>query len=395
MTRTTTKDLIARVITPRFLTEGDEAVVPLIVHNYLPSEKTVPVGMKAEGVTLRAGPGEPEATESRSIAIATNNEEKFAWRYAAERPGTAKFIGTATSDSDSDAVEISVPVLPFGLKRSAGSGGSIVGSGEIRAELTVPATANAAERWIRVSLAPSLAGAPSGRSRPGPRIRPRRGGRDLVVAAQRSGIERRDVGAVGRAPSRSGRADRVGGASRRSDVAPARKVRGESSECGWCSAVVRARDASVPRDLVDCRRAADIAAEARSRMDAAIMAGTGITRTAWLHTAIAWAVWFVRYGIGLSVAVTLMLAAATGGVRVVLGLGWPRRGLAPLQILAVALIVLLFMVLPWQAVYWRPASLPPNWLEPAFVTTKLLALYLVIHLGWALVLGTVARRSEA
>ncbi len=31
---TTTKDLIVRVITPRFLTEGDEVVVPTMVHNY-------------------------------------------------------------------------------------------------------------------------------------------------------------------------------------------------------------------------------------------------------------------------------------------------------------------------------------------------------------------------
>ena len=33
---TTTKDLIVRVVTPRFLTEGDEVVMPTIVHNYRP-----------------------------------------------------------------------------------------------------------------------------------------------------------------------------------------------------------------------------------------------------------------------------------------------------------------------------------------------------------------------
>ena len=33
---TVTKDLIVRVITPRFLTEGDEVVTPVIAHNYLP-----------------------------------------------------------------------------------------------------------------------------------------------------------------------------------------------------------------------------------------------------------------------------------------------------------------------------------------------------------------------
>ncbi|RPJ83041.1 MAG: alpha-2-macroglobulin, partial [Acidobacteria bacterium] len=79
--------------------------------------------------------------------------------FAADRPGTATFVGTATTDADADAVELSLPVLPFGLKRTKGSGGSIVGPGEGRAELTVPESANTAERSIRVSLAPSLAGA--------------------------------------------------------------------------------------------------------------------------------------------------------------------------------------------------------------------------------------------
>ena len=36
---TTTKDLIVRVITPRFLTEGDRVVLPTIAHNYLPERE--------------------------------------------------------------------------------------------------------------------------------------------------------------------------------------------------------------------------------------------------------------------------------------------------------------------------------------------------------------------
>ena len=36
---TTTKDLIVRVVTPRFLTEGDDVVIPSIVHNYRPDAR--------------------------------------------------------------------------------------------------------------------------------------------------------------------------------------------------------------------------------------------------------------------------------------------------------------------------------------------------------------------
>ena len=44
---TVTKDLIVRVITPRFLAEGDEVGVPVITHNYLPDAKTVAVSLSA------------------------------------------------------------------------------------------------------------------------------------------------------------------------------------------------------------------------------------------------------------------------------------------------------------------------------------------------------------
>ena len=51
-----------------------------------------------------------------------------------------------------------MPVLPFGLKRTAGAAGSIAGEGTGGAELVVPTTSNPSARVVRVSLAPSLAG---------------------------------------------------------------------------------------------------------------------------------------------------------------------------------------------------------------------------------------------
>ena len=46
---TTTKDLIVRVITPRFLTEGDQVVLPTIAHNYLPDAKDTTCRFAANG----------------------------------------------------------------------------------------------------------------------------------------------------------------------------------------------------------------------------------------------------------------------------------------------------------------------------------------------------------
>jgi alpha-2-macroglobulin len=151
---TVTKDLIVRVVTTRFLTEGDEVVVPTIVHNYLPGTKSVGVEMKAENVTVAGD----TSLQPRRVEVAEAGEARTDWRFTAGKVGAARFTATATTGPDGDAVEMTVPVLPFGLKRTAGAAGSIAGEGAATAELAVPPSANPSARKIRVSLAPSLAG---------------------------------------------------------------------------------------------------------------------------------------------------------------------------------------------------------------------------------------------
>ena len=152
---TTTKDLIARVITPRFLTQGDEVSVPGIVHNYLPGTAAVTLSMQATGVTAVAAQS-PDGPVK--VDIPQGGEERRDWRYTAPSVGTASFTATATTASDADAVEMSLPVLPFGVKKQLGAAGSIHGDGTHDTQLSIPAGANEAARTIRVSLAPSLAG---------------------------------------------------------------------------------------------------------------------------------------------------------------------------------------------------------------------------------------------
>lgn len=150
---TTTKDLIVRVITPRFLTEGDEVVLPTIAHNYRPETKATTVTFAAAGL-------EPAATETAPTAgdIASGSERRDDWRFRAPAPGTAVVTATARTDSDLDAVELPIPVQPYGLRRTAGDSGSLAGDGEATAQIAIPAVANAAGRTVAVSLAPSMAG---------------------------------------------------------------------------------------------------------------------------------------------------------------------------------------------------------------------------------------------
>ncbi len=149
---TTTKDLIVRVVTPRFLTEGDEVVVPTVVHNYRADTQTTGVSIQASGLES-ASPSTPT-----SSPLASGGERRDDWRFAAKTVGTATITATARTDYDTDAVELPLPVLPFGIRRDSGTAGSIVGAGEATTVVTVPEGANPVARTVSISLAPSLAG---------------------------------------------------------------------------------------------------------------------------------------------------------------------------------------------------------------------------------------------
>ncbi|MEW5981438.1 MAG: MG2 domain-containing protein [Acidobacteriota bacterium] len=154
----TTKDLILRIATPRFLTEGDRVDLPFIVHNFLPGDATVTLTGAATGLAPEAEQPAGGLGAPRELQIAQNGEARVDWRLEANEVGQAVVRGTAVTPDNGDALELSLPVRPFGLKREAGAAGSMVGAGVQTAELQVPATSNPSARSIRVQVAPTLAG---------------------------------------------------------------------------------------------------------------------------------------------------------------------------------------------------------------------------------------------
>ncbi|MCL4846343.1 MAG: hypothetical protein KJ066_07410 [Acidobacteria bacterium] len=132
-------------------------------------------------------------------------------------------------------------------------------------------------------------------------------------------------------------------------------------------------------------------AATRGELDAWLIARFDLTTSGWLHAAVGWAAWILRWGFGVSLAVAL---AATPLAVPRSWRGWPLRGLdwRALGLTAVSLWGLAW--LPWQAADWRPASLPPTWVEVAFAAGKLAAIYAVATAGWLLVLGAAARRCQ-
>lgn len=128
-------------------------------------------------------------------------------------------------------------------------------------------------------------------------------------------------------------------------------------------------------------------------MDAWIIAKLGWTSTAWLHKTIDIVLSGVRYVLGLALAASLLSALAIDEVKGLTG-GWIGNGLRWRFLLMVAAAAIVGFALPSFALYWRPASLPPTWMQPAFASVKLFVLFVVANAAWAFIL-LKARRPSA
>ena len=126
-------------------------------------------------------------------------------------------------------------------------------------------------------------------------------------------------------------------------------------------------------------------------IDAAVMSRFGSARTAWVHLVYTWTIRFVRWALGLSLALSLLSAGAALGPRAMLTRAWVTRALSPRRLIVLTALFVVFLVLPWQAVYWRPRGLPATSIEAAFVALKLGLIAIVAHIGWALMLRSTTR----
>ena len=148
----TRKNLILRLETPRFMDQGDTATLVGIVHNYLATDKTAKVSLEAQGVEL-ASPAET------SVNIPKNGEAVVTWNVRAPKIAQAKFLAKALTDEESDALELEMPVEPWGLQQGVAQSGALRGDkDEIKRSLVLPQDVNADASTLRIDLAPSIAG---------------------------------------------------------------------------------------------------------------------------------------------------------------------------------------------------------------------------------------------
>ncbi len=154
-----TKDLIVRPVLPRFFTVGDKVNIGTVVNNSTTQTQTVSISLAATNLTL-------PVTTTQSVTIAPNQSARVSWdivvpsattlarTFSPTAPLSTTITIRARGTGVSDAVQLSLPIEPFGEKRIIANAGQVEES-ETSFKIQVPSDANFAT--LKLETSPSLA----------------------------------------------------------------------------------------------------------------------------------------------------------------------------------------------------------------------------------------------
>ncbi len=146
------KDVILRLETPRFLTQGDTVTLSGIVHNYLNQAKSTQISISVNGAQL-IGPAQ------QTVKINQQGEHRVDWQVSAPQTGQITLLAKALTNTESDAVQLTLDVVPRGLHETKTEKWlTSEDAAEQQFSLEIPANADLNSRKLRVEVAPSIAG---------------------------------------------------------------------------------------------------------------------------------------------------------------------------------------------------------------------------------------------
>jgi len=138
--------------TPRFFTQGDTVTLSGIVHNYLKENKSTQISLSVSGARL-LGPAQ------QTITIPKQGEHRIDWQISAPQTGEVRLLAKALTNTESDAVELALDVVPRGL-HEVKSDRWVTTDENAQQEFTInlPANTDLNSRRLRIEASPSVAG---------------------------------------------------------------------------------------------------------------------------------------------------------------------------------------------------------------------------------------------
>jgi alpha-2-macroglobulin len=146
------KDVILRLETPRFMTQGDTVTLSGIVHNYLKEDKSTQISIAVTGAQLLS-------PAQQTVTIRKQGEHRLDWRISAPQTGEIRLLAKALTNTESDAVELALGIVPRGLHETKAENW-ITSDENVEQEfsLNLPANTDLNSRQLRLEVSPSVAG---------------------------------------------------------------------------------------------------------------------------------------------------------------------------------------------------------------------------------------------
>src|SRR5215213_4818280 len=146
------KDVIVRLETPRFFTQGDTVTLSGIVHNYLKEDKSTQISLSVSGARLIS-------PAQQTVTISRQGEHRLDWQISAPQTGEVRLLAKALTNTESDAVEFPLDVVPRGL-HEVKSDRWVTTDENAQQEFTInlPANTDLNSRRLRIEAAPTVAG---------------------------------------------------------------------------------------------------------------------------------------------------------------------------------------------------------------------------------------------
>ena len=146
------KDVIMRLETPRFITQGDTVTLSGIVHNYLNADKSTQISLEVNGAQL-------QGAAQQTVNVRKQGEHRVDWQISAANVGQITLLAKALTDTESDAVELPLMVVPRGLHQVKNESWTFAEeTADKTFSIALPADADPRARNLRIEIAPSVAG---------------------------------------------------------------------------------------------------------------------------------------------------------------------------------------------------------------------------------------------
>ena len=153
----TSKDLLIRPQTPRFLVVGDQATLAAMVNNTTGQTLEATVSLQATGLTL----SDPARAEQK-VSVPANGRIRVAWSGLVQAGEAVDAIFTVKSGSLTDAVHPNdgpIPILRYSAPQTFSTAGVLTGIATRQEIIALPRSFQPLGGNLQVELSPSLAAA--------------------------------------------------------------------------------------------------------------------------------------------------------------------------------------------------------------------------------------------